>query len=174
MRPPPTADARPACPKAPSARTCVRAEPTACRTRLCVLSAHPPPSKWRAERIGRGRRKKSIRVKIWKSPISHQPSRAGHCGHAKTNLSVRFNTGAARRIFLTAPHEVPRDWMRFVWQLAARTSEVSSLTTPTRRNSKTRREQLPVTGGACGRWSASCKKRLVRAELRRHLKRAYG
>ena len=112
----------------------------------------------------------SISVTFWKSRISHQPSRAGHCGHAETNLSVRVDTGGLRRIFLTRPHEVPRGWMRFVWQLAALTSEVRSLTTSTRRNSKTRRELLPVTAGTCRRCSALCKQRSIRGELRWHLR----
>ena len=112
----------------------------------------------------------SIRLKSRISRISHQPSQAGHCGHGKTDLRVRFNTGGSWRIFLTRPREVPRGWVRFVWQLVALTSEVRSLTTPTRRNSKTRREQLPVTGGTCRRCSALCKQRSIRAELRWHLR----
>ena len=113
-------------PQAPMAHAGVQSELRARRTQLCILSAHPRAAKNVGIEVGRGRRKKSIQMIFCISQIWARVSRGRHCGHARTNPSVRFSTGGSPRIFFGGEHGAGGSQSYFVRKLAALTSKLRS------------------------------------------------
>ena len=122
--PPPPTNACPAHPKGASAHACVLRESAARQTRLAFCPHLPGPQNTAEPRVGRGPRKKSIFSIFWISRFSVRASRVGHCGHSKTNPSVRFNTGGSPQSFFPIPAGSCESQSPFASRLAALASKL--------------------------------------------------